>query len=196
MVVGEDDRALATWISGDHVITVSASMPLTQLIDVARTVHQVSAREWDGMRFQAEHNQASTTRYEHSAAHTLATGPDSSSPDSSSHVAVATAVVGGQRQISWSWGGNGLATAPTDRAQIHTMVATNSTYVLADLPRNVSPSGFLNVVQNGHQFVMPFIDFDPTVDRTFAAFTVALPGPFTVEILGADGMIKAVWPRQ
>jgi hypothetical protein len=191
-VVGEaDDRALATWISGDHVITVSANMPIDQLIDVARTVHQVSAREWDGMRFQAQHNQVSTTRYEHSAAHTLATGPDSSST-----VTVATAVAGGQRQISWAWGGNGLATSPTDTAQIHTMVDTNSTYVLADLPRNVSPSGFLNVVQNGHQFVMPFVDFDPSIDRTFAAFTLPLPGPFTVQILGADGEIKAVWPQQ
>ncbi len=190
-VVGEDGRALATWISGDHVITVSAVMPIPQLINVAQTVHQVSAREWDGMRFQAQHNQVNTTRYEHSAAHTLATGPDSSS-----NVSVATAVVGGQRQISWAWGGNGLATAPTDAAQIHTMVDTNSTYVLADLPRNVSPSGFLNVVQNGHQFVMPFVAFDPSIDRTFAAFTLPLPGPFTVQILGADGEIKAVWPRQ
>ena len=43
---------------------------------------------------------------------------------------------------------------------------------------------------------MPFIDFDPSVDRTFAAFTVVLPGPFTVQILGADGVIKAVWPQQ
>ena len=189
-IVGQGDRALATWISGDHVITVSANMPASQLINVARTVHQVSAREWDGMRFQAEHNQVSTSRYEHGSAHTLASGSDTNS-----EVTVATAVVGGQRQISWSWGSNGLATTPTDVAQIHTMVDTDHTYVLADLPRNVSSSGFLNVVQNGHQFVMPFIDVDPSVDRTFAAFTVALPGPFTVEILGADGEVRAVWPK-
>lgn len=189
-VVGQGNRALATWISGDHVITVSADMPVSQLINVARTVHQVSAREWDAMRFQAQHNQVSTTRYEHGTAHTLASGPDKNST-----VTVATAVVGGQRQISWSWGSNGLATPPTDAAQVHTMVDTDHTYVLADLPRNVSSSGLLNVVQNGHQFVMPFIDVDPTVDRTFAAFTVALPGPFTVEILGADGEVRAVWPK-
>jgi hypothetical protein len=188
-IVGQSDRALATWISGDHVITVSANMTIPQLIDVAGTVHQVSAREWDGMRFQAEHNQVNTTRYKHGSAHTLASGADTNS-----QVTMVTAVVGGQRQISWSWGSNGMATTPTDSAQINTMVDTDHTYVLADLPRNVSSSGFLNVVQNGHQFVMPFADVDPTVDRTFAAFTVALPGPFTVEILGADGEIKAVWP--
>ena len=189
-IVGQGDRALATWISGDHVITVSANLPVSQLINVARSVHQVSAREWDAMRFQAQHNQVSTTRYEHGAAHTLATGPDSKST-----VTVATAVVGGQRQISWTWGGDGLDTTPTDAAQVHTMIDTDHTYVLADLPRNVSPSGFLNVVQNGHQFVMPFLDVDPSVDRTFAAFTVALPGPFTVEVLGADGEVRAVWPK-
>ena len=69
-IVGQGDRALATWISGDHVITVSANMPVSQLIDVARTVHQVSAREWDGMRFQAEHNQVSTTRATSTVLHT------------------------------------------------------------------------------------------------------------------------------
>lgn len=189
-VVGQGDRALATWISGDHVITVSATMPVAQLIDVARTVHQVSAREWDGMRFQAQRNQVSNSRYEHSSPHQLATG---SNPGSG--VTVATAVVGGQRQISWSWGSNGLATTPTDTAQIHTMVDSDHTYVLADLPRSISPSGFLKVDQSGYELVMPFGDIDPTVDRTFAAFTVSEPGPFTVEILGADGEVRAVWPQ-
>ncbi|MGZ4768189.1 MAG: hypothetical protein ACXVLX_05985 [Ilumatobacteraceae bacterium] len=188
-VVGQGDRALATWISGDHVITVSATMPVSQLIDIAQTVHQVSARDWDGMRFQAQRNQVIYSRYEHSSAHSLATGSDPSTD-----VTVSTAVVGGQRQISWAWGSNGLATTPDDSPQIHTMVDTDHTYVLADLPRTISPSGFLKVDQDGHEFIMPFADIDPTADRTFAAFTVAKAGPFTVAILGSDGEVRAVWP--
>jgi hypothetical protein len=189
-VVGQSDRALATWISGDNVITVSANMPVSQLIDIAQTVHQVSPNEWEGMRFAAQRNQVSYQRYEHSSAHSLATGSDPGSD-----VAVSTAVVGGQRQISWSWGSNGLATTPDDTAQIHTMVDTDHTFVLADMPRVISPSGFLKVDQDGHEFMMPFVDIDPTTDRTFAAFTVAKPGPFTVAILGSDGEVRAVWPK-
>ena len=61
-VVGQPGLAMATWIAGDHVVTVSGSMPVQQLIDIATTVHQVPADEWEGMKFQATRNGATGSR--------------------------------------------------------------------------------------------------------------------------------------
>ena len=49
----QDDFSLASWIAGDHIVTVSAAMPVPELIAIARTVHEVSFEDWNGMQFQA-----------------------------------------------------------------------------------------------------------------------------------------------
>ena len=55
-VLGSPGYVMATWIAGDHIVTVSGTMSVPQLIAMARTVHQVSADEWQGMQFQAANN--------------------------------------------------------------------------------------------------------------------------------------------
>ena len=42
-VIGQGDFALASWIANDHIVTVSGLVPVPLLIEIARTVHQVSA---------------------------------------------------------------------------------------------------------------------------------------------------------
>ena len=54
---GETDYSVATWIAGDHVVTLSGNMTEQQLIAVARTVHEVSAPEWQAMRSLAARDQ-------------------------------------------------------------------------------------------------------------------------------------------
>jgi hypothetical protein len=54
-IVGQGNSAMATWIDDDNVVTVTAALPLPQLIAIARSVHRISSAEWEGMRFQAEH---------------------------------------------------------------------------------------------------------------------------------------------
>lgn len=41
---------MATWIDGENVVTVTAALPLPELIAIARTVHQVTPAEWERMR--------------------------------------------------------------------------------------------------------------------------------------------------
>ena len=180
-IVGQEHRALATWITGDHVITVAGSMPVSSLITIARTVHQVSARDWDHMRYDAEHNQVNAARYETSVAHKLT--------ETGLNVWVAIANVGSQKQLSWSWDGNGLATTPNGTPQINTIVDDGLTYVVADLPRSIATSVVLRVTRAGRALDVPFVEIDPTADRTFAAYGFAEPGPFTAEILDADGRL-------
>jgi hypothetical protein len=54
--IDQGGYSLASWIAGDHIVTVTGKLPVPQLIAVARTVHQVEAGEWAGMRFQVVHN--------------------------------------------------------------------------------------------------------------------------------------------
>ncbi|MEO7369247.1 MAG: hypothetical protein ABIZ69_00185, partial [Ilumatobacteraceae bacterium] len=60
-VVGRD-LSMATWTIGDNVITVTAKMPVPQLIGVAQTVHEVSTKVWNGMKFQALRNAGNQPR--------------------------------------------------------------------------------------------------------------------------------------
>lgn len=191
-VVSESGRALATWVAGNHIITVSATMPVSQLIPIARTVHEVSPQEWNGMKFQAFTSQASGSRYERSQSHDVASGTDATL--SPWDISVATATSGGQRQLSWSWNSNGYTSTPNGTPQIHTVVDGERTYVLADLPRNIAGSGTLLVSRAGVDVTVPFVDTDPDADRTFAAYAFSEPGPFTVKIIGPDADIRAIWP--
>jgi hypothetical protein len=192
-VVSESGRALATWIDDDdRVLTVSAPMPVSQLITIARTVHQVSSNEWDGMKFQAIQSQASNSRYEKSAAQQIAAGTAADSTPWT--ISVATGTFGGEKQISWSWSTNGLITTPNGTPQIHTVVDNGRTYVLADLPRSIAPSGLLLISEAGHDVTVPFGDIDPNSDRTFAGYVFSEPGPYNVKVVGPDGGVRAAWP--
>ncbi len=191
-VVGESGRALASWIVGNRVFTVSATMPVSQLITIARTVHEVSPSEWAGMKFQADRNQVSNSRFEKSPTQQISSGTGADSVPW--RISVATATAGGQRQISWSWSTNGLTSTPNGTPQIHTVVDSGRTYVLADLPRSIATSGSLVVSRAGGDVTMPFVDVDPTADRTFAGYAFSEPGQYSVKILGPDGNVRALWP--
>ncbi len=169
-VVSQAGRALATWIADDHVFTVSATMAVSQLIGIARTVHEVSANEWDGMKFQAVNAQISTPRDDKSPVRQIwsDTGPGTRG----SKISVATALSGGQKQILWSWGKNGMTTRPDDTPQVHTVVDNNRTYVLADLPRSIASAGVLQITGDGLDVTIPFVDIDPSSDRTFAGLRI------------------------
>ena len=193
-VVGESGRALAAWIVGDRVFTVSATMPVSQLITIARTVHEVSASEWAGMKFQAERSQVSLSRFDKGPAQEISSGIAGDATPWNIFVAIATS--GGQRQISWSWNTNGMMTTPNGTPQIHTVVDNGRTYVLADLPRSIATSGSLLVSRAGVDIdvTMPFVDVDPDADRIFAGYAFSEPGQYSVKILGPDGNVRAAWP--
>jgi len=57
-VVGQPALAVATWIAGDHIVTLSGVTPVPDLITIAQTVHQVADKEWRGMQLQADRHLA------------------------------------------------------------------------------------------------------------------------------------------
>ncbi|MDP9463311.1 MAG: hypothetical protein M3P52_01700, partial [Actinomycetota bacterium] len=192
-VVGQNDYALATWIAGQNVVTVGAAMPVPQLIAIARTVHEVSADEWEGMRFQAARNSGNGLNYEESQVLPVSFGTDAAS--SVWTIQVALANFGGHQQLNWLWDGNGSQTTPDDTAQINTVVDNQRTYVLADLPRNIAEAAGLQINRDGFDPVLvKFNDVDPEYTRTFAAYAFSEPVPYTAQIIGPDGSVLATWP--
>jgi hypothetical protein len=193
-LVGQSDYALATWIAGNDIVTVEAALPVTQLIAIARTIHEVSADEWEGMSFQARrNNNDSNSNSERGDSHPLSSGVDADSNPWKIHVAMST--YGDRRQINWGWGENGGQTKPADTAQINTVVEGERTFVLADLPRAVAPTADLHVLRDGlDPVIVPFNDVDPESDRTFAAYAFSEPVPYTVQIIGPDAAVLAAWP--
>ena len=191
-IVSQAGRALATWVAGDRVITVSAAMPVSLLIAVARTVHEVSANEWDSMKFQAINSQMGNPRYNETLAMQISSGTDRDARPWS--ISVATAISGAQTQIIWSWDSNGLRTTPNDTVQIHTVVDNDRTYVLADLPRAITPGGVLQIIGGGLDVTVPFVDVDQRSDRTYAAYAFSEPGQYSMRVVGSDGAVRAIWP--
>jgi hypothetical protein len=196
-LITQPDYALASWSAGDHIVTVSGRMSVPQLIAIAQTVHQVSAEEWAGMKFQAIHN-ASETNGNNSPVNEPQLVPVSFGTDSLSRqwtIRAALATYGNIRQINWDWVDQSTATTATDNVQINTVVDSDRSYVLADLPRAVAPTAELHVTRAGLEpVVIKFNDIDPTSDRTFAAYAFSEPGPYTAQIVGADGSVLATWP--
>jgi hypothetical protein len=192
-VVGATEYSIATWLDGDNIVTVGANMYLPQLITIAQSVHQVPTSVWAGMQSQAAQYNPGTT-----GAEGTQLGPVSSGTDSSSEpwtVQVSMARIGEQHTITWSWSAQTEATPALDTAQINTVIDDNRTYVLADLPRAVAATAELHVLRNGlDPLVIPFIDIDPSLDRTFAAFAFTEPGPFTARVVTTDGTVLAFWP--
>lgn len=193
-MVGSGGRTIAAWIAGNDVVTVTSSLPLAQLVEIAQTVHAITPAEWEGVKFQAVHNNSNHARSEESIALQVAAGAD---PDLQQWTVAATMTHPGRREkISWSWPTGGITTTSGAAAQISTAVDGERTYVVADLPRAVAPGGELHVLRDGLEtVVVPFNDVDPQLDRTLAAFAFSEPVPFTVQIVSTvDGSVLASWP--
>ena len=192
-VIGESGYSIATWLDSDNIVTVGATLPVSQLIVIARSVHQVSAPEWAGMKFQAGKNNANRTAPEATPAVPVSSGTDAAGQTWT--IDVVSATERDRRRLSWSWAAQGGETTPLDIAQINTVVDDKRTYVLADLPRAVAQSAELHVLRDGlDPMVIRFSDVDPTLDRTFAAFAFTESGQYTAQVVGLDGTVLAGWP--
>lgn len=194
-LVGQPDYAIATWTVDDHIVTISGSMPVTDLVGIAITVHQVSASEWNGMKFQATKHNADNNfgDYEETPLAAVSFGADANGD--SWKVDVSVASFANTQQVNWQWGGNGFGTTLDDDAGINSVVEGQRTYVLADLPRSVAPTAHLQIARAGLDPVtVPFLDVGADLDRTFAAYAFSEAAPYTAQIVGDDGTVLATWP--
>ena len=192
-IVGRNDDAMATWIDGDNVITVSSPIPVPDLIDIARTVHQIPSSKWESMQAEALRVNSPRSAIVPSQVPSISSGADADSLPWA--IGVTMSYSGRQRQVNWRWEGSGVASVADERPQITTVVDNARTYVLADLPRSITATAHLQVTQAGlDPIVEPFNDAGSAMDRTFAAFVFSEATPYTVEIVGDDGAILAAWP--
>ncbi|MEO8265697.1 MAG: hypothetical protein ABI706_09335 [Ilumatobacteraceae bacterium] len=195
-VAGQQDQALATWIAGDHIVTVTAVMTVPELIKIARSVHQVSSQEWDGMKFQASRRTDRNVfdSVDQGTPVPVAFGTDSASEPWKIDVVVQT--FSDQQQILWQWDTNAIGWPDdTSTAKISTAVDDRRTYVLASLPRTVAATATLEVTRDGFDPVpVPFNDIGADLDSTFAAYVFSEATAYTAQIIGADGAVLAAWP--
>lgn len=189
--VGLYPQPMATWVDGDSIVTVSGALPIPRLISLARTVHRVEKTEWDGMQLQVKQSSSlDGPSFEVGVGNPVSFGTDANGDVWT--VTVSANPFGGRWQIVWGPGSGWLsADAPT----IATLVDTRRTYVLADLPRAVAATAELHVLRDGMEpVVVPFLDPDPTVDRTFAAYAFSEAVGYTAQIVAPDGAVLATWP--
>lgn len=190
-IVGRS-TSMATWIDGDNVITVSSPMALPDLIDTARTVHRVSAGEWDAMKLTALGVNSPRAAIIHPQQPTIASGVDARSLPWTVGV---TMSYSGSRQVNWRWEGSGFGSAATDAAEINTVVDDERTYVLADVPRSLPTAAGLEIFRPGFDPVeVGFTDAGPQMDRIFAAYVFSEAVPYTARIVNSDGFVLASWP--
>ncbi|MEP7113787.1 MAG: hypothetical protein ABI862_11005 [Ilumatobacteraceae bacterium] len=193
-IIGRPEQSMATWIARDHIVTVTAQMPVQQLIDIAQTVHQVSPDEWAGMRFQATTNvNLSSDDYATTDAIPVSFGVDANGEQW--NVSVGMSSFSNRQQVEFQWGDAGYGALTEATARISTVVSDLRTYVLAELPRAVAPSGRLQITRDGRDpVVVQFVDTDPSLDRTFAAYAFSEPTPYTAQIVDPNGAVLVSWP--
>ena len=194
-VIGQGDFSLATWTSGDHIVTVSGSMPVDQLVEIAQTVHQISIDTWRGVVFQAAAHRGYDNfgNYEQSEPMPVAFGTDANGESWKIDLGIAT--FADHHQSFWQWDSAGFGTPAESDANITSVVDDRRTYVLAELPRAIATTAQLQVVREGVDPVLvPFAGLDPDIDRTYAAFAFSEPVAFSAQIIGADGSVLANWP--
>jgi hypothetical protein len=194
-VMGQGEFALASWIAGDHIVTISGPVPVPQLIDIARTVHEVSAQEWAGMQFQSSQHSFDTDfgNPSQSMPAPVSFGVDAASEAWKINVSMVSFT--NQQFINWEWTNGGFGWSAHDTAKISGVVDGQRTYVLADLPRAVAATAQLQINRDGLDPVLvPFNDAQPESDRTFAAYAFSEPTTYTAQIIGADGAVLASWP--
>jgi hypothetical protein len=191
--VGGGDLTMAIWIDRGNTVSVSGNVSITELIDVAKSVHQVSADEWSSIQHQVNANSQQDNSYTEGTRAAVSFGTDAAGDAWT--VSASFATYGGQRQTNWEWSNNGIGWQPTDAAQIRSAVNDQRTYVLADLPRAVAATAMLRVTRDGMDPVdVPFNDIDPSADRTLAAFAFSEPVAFDAQIVAPDGTVIATWP--
>lgn len=198
-IIDQPGSALASWIAGDHVVTVGGTLPVPELIAIARTVHTVSSSEWKGMQFQAIHNASEPGRsgdYTETTPLPVSYGTDTSGVNWT--IRASSASFGEERYIVWEFpsigGMAGFSTEATEAAQINAFADWNRTYVVANLPRTVAGVAELRVTPPGLDPVtVSFNDTDQALDRTFAAYAFTEPGRYSAEIVAA-GAVLARWP--
>jgi hypothetical protein len=194
-VVGQPTLAVATWIAGDHIVTVSGVTTVPQLITIARTVHPVPDNEWRGMQLQADRHLADGNigNFDSSQPLPVAFGTDADAKNWLVNVVVVK--FANEQQVEWQSEDAGYASRADGNAKINTAVTNDRTYVFADLPRAVAATASLQVTREGlDPVVVPFTDADPNFDRTFAAYAFSEATKYTAQILGADGTVLAQWP--
>jgi hypothetical protein len=193
--LGIPGYVMATWIAGDHIVTVSGTMSVPQLIAMARTVHPVSADEWHGMQFQAANNGGNNNfgDYEETQPAPVSFGTDAEAESWIIRAGIGS--FANQEHVSWQWNDNGFGSDVDSTAKISTVVDSRRTYVLADLPRAVAAKAELHIARAGLDLVVtPFNDIDPSLDRTFAAYAFSEPVQYTAQIVAPDGTVLAAWP--
>ncbi len=195
-VVGQPDQAIATWIAGDHMVAVTGTLTVQEVIGMAQTVHQVSSEEWEGMRFQATRNSTGFSGdYTQTESRAVSFGADANGGQWTINVSMST-FAGDQHSIDWQWlPGGGYGSITDEATDITTVVDGQRTYVLAQLPRSIATSAQLEVTRAGLDPVLvPFNDTDAQLDRTFAAFAFSEPTTYTARIVAPDGAVLASWP--
>ena len=110
-VAGQQDQAVASWIAGDHIVTVTAVMTVPELIKIARTVHQISSEEWNGMKFQVSRRSDRNVfgNVDQGTPVPVSFGTDSASEPWKVEVVVQT--FSDQQQILWQWDTNEIGRA-------------------------------------------------------------------------------------
>ncbi|HEX3088319.1 MAG TPA: hypothetical protein VHQ23_06660, partial [Ilumatobacteraceae bacterium] len=197
VIGGQPGFTMATWIAGDHIVTVTGTLPVADLVSIAQTVHPVSPEEWAGMQFQATRHSADNNfgNYEQTDPVPISFGTDAAGQPWKVDVSIAT--FGDERQISWQWDNGGYGNRIVDTPTIETSVDNTRTYVLAALPRAVAATAQLQIVRDGMDPVLvPFADTDPSFDHTFSAYAFSEPTTYTAQIIGPDGTVLANWPPQ
>jgi hypothetical protein len=188
--------SIASWIAGNHIVTVSASMPVPDLISIAQTVHEVSSEDWNGMQFQAarynsDHNFG---KYQETAPLPVSSGTDAAGQSWATQVSVATFPK--HRELTWHWDDAGAVGSGIDGTpKINTMVDNRRTYVMANLPRAIASTANLQITLDGLDPVtVPFSNADPNLDHTFAAYAFSEATSYSAQIVGEDGVVLATWP--
>ena len=194
-VVGQTNYSLATWTAGDHIVTVSGSMPVPQLVAIAQGVHQIPSGEWSSVMFQAAQRSGFDNFGDYTSRRRCPSRRAPTPTPCHGRSRSSTARFEDHQQIVWQWDTAGFGTPSNGQAKITSVVDDKRTYVLAELPRAVAGTAQLQIAPDGLDPVLvPFTDPDVQLDRTLAAYVFSEPVAFTAQIIGADGAVLADWP--
>jgi hypothetical protein len=199
--VDSDDMAVVTWMVGNDVITLNGSVPKSELMDIARTVHQVTVTDWQQMIREASQNvslaSASSPIVHEGVFGQVATGRYGNGD--TWFIQAAWATRGDESYVSWLWPGpddaNTTMLPTSDTPQLTDQLDAGHTYVFAALPRTYGTGATLHIKRADLEpIAVPFTDIGSEFDRTLAAYAFTEPGIFSAWIEATDGSILAAWP--
>jgi hypothetical protein len=183
----------AFWNDGDVEVTVGGQLPVTRLVEFARSVRQVSADEWNALRKSIDQTSIPTDSYAAGPLSAVASGTDSAGGYWS--VRVSAGVGGGPQYVQWDMSNFGINSPPDPAPHLQSFVDDKRAYVLADLPKDVAATAVLHIEPAGLPPVdAPFNDVFPEYQQAFAAYAFSEPVPFTAQIIAADSAVLATWP--